>query len=114
MEISYVSHQFFKTCFFEISDVALWRQLGDSKMYVYRGSLTRLNLSTKVCLKTINFQIVAVSRPCIRFFSFRYCFKALTECSLVFVVSRFFSFRYCFKAVTECRLAFVVPRSKLL
>ena len=35
-----------------------------------------------------NFQIVAVSRPCIRLFSFRYRFKALTEWSLISVVSR--------------------------
>ena len=79
---------FSRHVFFEFSGVALWRQPGDSKMYVYRGSLTRLNLSTKVRLKTIHFQIVAVSRPCIRFFSFRYCFKGLSECSLAFVVSR--------------------------
>ena len=32
--------------------------------------------------------MVAVSRPCIKFFSFRYRFKALTEWRLIFVVSR--------------------------
>ena len=30
--------------------------------------------------------LVAVSRPCIRFSSFRYRFKAVTERSLIFIV----------------------------
>ena len=37
----------------------------------------------KLC--ALNFQIVAVSRPCIRFFSSRYCFE---ERSLIFVLFR--------------------------
>ena len=37
---------------------------------------------------TCPFQIVAVSRPCIRFITFRYRFEALTKWRLTFVVSR--------------------------
>ena len=35
----------------------------------------------------LDFPVVPVSRPCIRFLPFRLCFKASTELSLVFVVS---------------------------
>ena len=45
-----------------------------------------LKYVSKLC--ALHFQIVAGSRPCVRFFSFRYRFKALTEWSLIFVVSR--------------------------
>ena len=62
------------------------------------------------------YSLVAVSRPCIRFFSFRYRFQAVTEWSLILTVLvavsrpciRLFSFRYHFKAVTELSLIFIV------
>ena len=46
----------------------------------------KLNYVWKLC--ALNFQVVAVSWTCIRFFSFRYRFKALNEWSLIFVVFR--------------------------
>ena len=37
----------------------------------------KLKHVSKIC--ALNFEIVAVTRPCIRFLSFRWRFKALTE-----------------------------------
>ena len=60
--------------------------------------------------------MLAVSRPCIRFFSFRYRFKVVTERTFIFIVFnavsqqciRFFLFRYSFKHVTEWSSIFIV------
>ena len=45
--------------------------------FVVLPSLNRVKYVQNLC--AVNFEIVAVSRPCIRFFLFRYHFEALTK-----------------------------------
>ena len=57
---------------------SIWMEsLVRSELTISRGPTTGPYTTIKVCFK--NFKIVAVTRTCIRSFSIRQCFKALTE-----------------------------------